>query len=404
MDEAANHRQGWRMVWITFVISGLGFGILGSVGIFLKPLIADFGWTRGEASFGYTAATLSTAVFGIVWGFAADKFGSRPLVLMGATTLGVSLLVLSYQTSLWQFYFGYMLFGAFGHSAITGPLFSSVGHWFSRNAGLAMGVMASGSAVGQGTVPFIARFLITEYGWQSAYFMLGCVYFVIGLPLAFLVKDPPSRIAARSGGPPSSDEQVFVLPPREVVIWISCAVVFCCFCMAVPIVHVAAMASDRGVSPQSAAGVLLLIMLAGAFGRILGGKVADMAGVLKAYLIMSVGQTVLVMWFPQVEALWMLYGFSILFGIFYSGVMAAILICMRVLVPARYAARALGIGGFFAWIGMGLGGYLGGVIFDFSGDYVWSFNAAAIAGVVNVVILTALFARVRRQRAALAEV
>jgi len=173
MDEAANHRQGWRMVWITFVISGLGFGILGSVGIFLKPLIADFGWTRGEASFGYTAATLSTAVFGIVWGFAADKFGSRPLVLMGATTLGVSLLVLSYQTSLWQFYFGYMLFGAFGHSAITGPLFSSVGHWFSRNAGLAMGVMASGSAVGQGTVPFIARFLITEYGWQSAYFMLG---------------------------------------------------------------------------------------------------------------------------------------------------------------------------------------------------------------------------------------
>lgn len=247
MDEAANQRSGWRMVWVTFVISGLAFGILGSVGVFMKPLIAEFGWSRGEAAFGYTAATLSTASFGILWGFVANKYGSRPLVLMGATTLGLSLLLLSYQTTLWQFYLGYMLFGAFGQSAITGPLFSSVGHWFSRNAGLAMGVMASGSAVGQGVVPFIARYLITEYGWQSAYFSLGVVYFFIALPLAFLVKDPPARVAARTGATPLAAEQVFVLPPREVVSWISFAVVFCCFCMAVPIVHVVAMASDQGV-------------------------------------------------------------------------------------------------------------------------------------------------------------
>ena len=399
MTDDTNNPQGWRMVWLTFVISGLAFGILGSVGVFLKPLIADFGWTRGEASFGYTAAAFSAAFFGIVWGFVADRVGARPLVLVGVVMLGVALMVLSQITELWQFYLGYALFGAFGLSAITGPLYASVGHWFSRNAGLAMGVMASGAAVGQGAIPFAARYLITDYGWQSAYFTLACVYFVVGLPLALLVKDPPSRVAARSADNSAVDEQVFVLPPREIVTWISCAVVFCCACMAVPIVHIVAMTSDRGINPQSAAAVLLLIMLAGAFGRILGGKVADMTGVIKAYMIMSLGQTVLAMWFPHVQALWALYTFSILFGIFYSGVMSTILVSMRMLVPARYAARAMGVGSFFGWAGMGLGGYMGGAIFDLTGDYVWSFSAASLAGVVNLIILSALYVRVRQKTA-----
>jgi MFS family permease len=399
MSDEATHRLGWRMVWITFVISGLAFGVLGSVGVFLKPLIAEFGWTRGEASFGYTAAAFSAATFGIVWGVVADRIGTRPLVLMGVVFLSLSLFVLSNQTALWQFYLGYGIFGALGLSSVTGPLYASIGHWFSRNAGLAMGVMASGAAVGQGAIPFIARYLITDYGWQTAYFAMACVYIVVGLPMALLIKDPPSRIAARKSKGAAADEQVFVLPPREIVTWISCAVVFCCICMSVPIVHVVAMTSDRGVDPQSAAAVLLLIMLAGAFGRILGGKVADMTGVLKAFLMMSLGQTVLVIWFPHVEALWLLYGFSILFGIFYSGVMATILVSLRVLVPARHAALAMGVGGFFGWAGMGLGGYFGGVIFDATGDYVWSFSTAALAGAVNLMILAALFLRVRRRTA-----
>jgi MFS family permease len=171
--------------------------------------------------------------------------------------------------------------------------------------------------------------------------------------------------------------------------------------MATPIIHVVALASDKGIDSQSAAGVLGVIMIAGLFGRIFFGKIADSIGGLRTYLLASAAQTALVFWFTQLNSLTGLYILAILFGLGFSGVMTCIWVCVREMTPPKSGGLSLGIVSLFGWIGMGLGGYLGGLFFDLTGDYTFSFANAALAGVVNLIILSSLLLYVTRKQTAL---
>ena len=184
---------GWLMVFVAFVLSALSFGALASISVFLKPLSAEFGWSRGETSLGYTAIAFSSALFGVLWGNVADRYGTRWFGVVAALAMTASLFLLSEQTSIYQFYAFYFLFGAFGNAMASTPLFANVAFWFRRNPGLALGVAASGGAVGQGVLPYIAGFAITNYGWQNAYVILAWTYLIIALPIAFLVRESPWR-------------------------------------------------------------------------------------------------------------------------------------------------------------------------------------------------------------------
>lgn len=396
-------RYGWLMVGIGFTLTGLSFGGFGSVGVFLKPLSAEFGWSRGEVSFAYTMVGFA-AFMGIVWGYLADRFGARPFAILGALGMVFSLLLLSRQGALWQLYLLYFLFGALGHSVLGGPLYATVGFWFTRNKGLAIGLMASGGALGQATVPYLASTIIAQDGWRAAYATLAIGYAAIGLPLALLVRDPPARSkAAREAGGDAKDDDAFPVPPGETTAWLGLAVIFCCICMAVPIVHLVPLVSDHGVDSETAASALTVLMLFGGLGRILGGKVADMIGGLPTYMFASFAQTVLVLWFPYIVTAGGMtmgvYVFAAVFGLFYSGVMTSLLVCVREMIPARMSARTMGFVSFFAMIGMGFGGYQGGLMFDLTGDYVWSYANATIAGVVNLTILGAFYLRIKGRSA-----
>ncbi len=172
--------------------------------------------------------------------------------------------------------------------------------------------------------------------------------------------------------------------------------------MATPMIHVVALASDRGITSQSAAGVLSLIMIAGLFARIIIGKIADYIGGLRAYLLASAVQTTLVFWFTQLHSLTGFYILAVLFGLGFGGVMACIWICVREMTPPQSSGLSLGIVVLFGWIGMGLGAYQGGFFFDLTGDYTFSYLNAALAGVVNLMIIASLLRYVTRKQAALA--
>lgn len=316
------------MVGITFVLTGLSFGGVGAVGVFLKPLAAEFGWSRGEVAFGYTMVGFA-AFTGIGWGYLADRYGTRPMTILGTLGMILALFLLSRQNALWQLYVFYFVFGALGHSVLGGPLYANVGFWFSRNKGLALRVAAAGGAVGQAMVPYLASLVIAADGWRAAYAALAIGYLALALPLALFVRDPRARIqAARGEDKPAPGEDAFPLPPNETIAWLGAAVVFCCTCMSVPIVHLVPLISDRGVALDTAASVLMVLMLAGGVGRVLGGKLADHIGSLGAYMLASLGQTVLVIWFPLVTPLAGAYALAAVFGFVYSGVMTSILVCV----------------------------------------------------------------------------
>jgi MFS family permease len=387
---------GWLMVFVVFMLSGLSFGALGAISVFLKPLSLEFGWGRAETSLGYTAIAFSSALFGVLWGYVADRYGSRWFGVVAALTMSLCLFMLSTLTSIFQFYAFYFLFGAFGNAMASTPLFANVGFWFRQNPGLALGITASGGAIGQGVVPYLAGLAITNHGWQWAYQAMALSYLLIALPIAFLIRESPRREKARIA--PEKEVRHFPLSEKEVVMWMSSAVMFCCICMSVPIVHLVPMLTDASYSLEFATSVLLVLMLAGAAGRIMGGKLGDVIGALPTYIIMSVGQTIFVFWFPHIDQVAALYLLAVFFGFTYSGVMSSILVCVRMMVSARFSARAMSITSFFGWGGMGLGGFFGGLFFDMNGDYNWSFAFASFMGVINLIVLTLFYMRVKGQR------
>ena len=389
------------MVFVVFLLSALAFGALGSISVFLKPLVTEFGWSRGQTSFGYTVISFSSAVFGVLWGYIADRYGTRWFGLIAAFAMSGSLFALSQHESILQFYGLYFLFGAFGNAMVTSPLFANVGFWFTHKPGLALGITASGGAVGQAVVPYLCALSLELYGWQTTYMLSAACYLALALPVALLIRESPSREEARLQ--PVDEVRTFPLSEREVILWISVAIIFCCTCMSVPIVHLVPLLTDSGFSLDQATTVLMVLMFSGALGRILGGRLGDLIGALPSYMVMSAGQTLSVFWFPFLDSTAAIYFVAVVFGFTYSGVMSAILVCTRMMVSAKFGARAMSITSFFGWFGMGAGGFMGGYLFDLTGNYEASFIGAMIVGCVNFAILLLFALRIRRQSRGLEE-
>jgi len=131
-------------------------------------------------------------------------------------------------------------------------------------------------------------------------------------------------------------------------------------------------------------------MVAGTFGRLFFGSLADRIGALYTYIAASFVQTVMVFWFTQTESLFLLYILSAIFGFGFSGVMTSLLICAREAAPLRISGFAQALVSSTAWIGMGIGSYQGGYFYDLTGDYTWSYAIGAFGGMVNLAILLSL--------------
>ncbi len=375
----------WLMVAVCTAMVTMAFGAIGTVAVFLEPLAADFGWSRADVSAAYSVATVATGLGGIAMGYFADRMPVRRVALLGALVPGIAFLFLSRLQSTRELYALYALMGLAGIGAVMAPLNSLASLWLSRNPGLAIGVVSAGGAAGQGLVPYFARYVIVTEGWRQAYFTLGLLFIGVMLPLALLLRDAPSRSSGIQGGNSITQSRVKLLA------LLSVAAALCCVCMATPLVHVVTLGSDRGLPGRDAAGLLAVLMVAGMAGRVVFGRIADRAGALQTYITASAGQTLLAFLFPYATGAAQLHVLSALFGLVFSGAMTSFLTCAREYAPAGRTGVSIGAVMFFAWIGMALGAWQGGVFYDLCGDYFTSFANASVAGVVNLLVLALLY-------------
>ncbi len=394
----------WVIVGASAIMLAVGVGLItNAISVFLIPLNTEFGWQRGAVSFINFAGLIGAALGGIVMGRLADRTTTRRVSMIGAVSLSLCLLAAARADALWQFYGLFFLAGFLGAGALFTPLIANVGKWFMSGAGLALGIASAGQALGQGGVPFGAALMIDAIGWRDTLSVMGVIALAVLLPLAFLIRQPPQEASATAAdGSGADDEPPASLPSKTVVIWLSIAVVFCCICMSVPLMHLVPLAQDRGISLDDAASVLFVMLIAGIFGRLAFCKLEDMIGAIRAYWLASLWQTLLVVGFLRMETLDSFYLFAIVYGFGYAGVMTGILICVHALTPRARRASTLGVVVMFGWIGHALGGYQGGLFFDLTGDYTLSYTNAALAGTINLIIVGSLFFSISRRRAALA--
>lgn len=406
MSPAFHVRLHYRWVIVAAASATLAIvmgQLVNGLSAFFSPLEVEFGWTRGDIALINTAGLIGIGLGGIVMGFAADRFNMRAVILTGVIVSGLGFVAASRAETLWQLYTISFLTGAFGGGATFAPLFALVGGWFRTGAGLAIGIASAGQAIGQGGVPFANTLLIESFGWRGAFLGYGLFTLAVLVPLALLLRVPPAE--QESASVSAVSETGMRLPLSRVIVMMSAAVLLCCSLMAVPLMHLVPLIEGCGIPAPAAGSVVFVMMVAAIAGRVAFGKLADMIGAVPAYFVASAWQTALVFLFTKIGDLTLLYVFAPIYGFGYAGVMTGVLTTIRALTPAATRAGATGLILSFAWAGHGLGGYLGGMLFDLTGTYDLTFLAAALAGAVNLVIIAALFlasvgARERRARMA----
>lgn len=392
-DEIVQPSYRWVVVFASALILAISMGsIANGLSAYIVPMQDAFGWQRGEIALINSSGIMGLAFGGLVMGPLADRKGTRPVVLMGVIVLGFCYIAASFATSLWQFYTLFFVAGFFGAGAIFPPIMAAVGNWFHVGAGVAIGIASAGQALGQGGVPFASSFLIRKFGVDGAFTATGLFMLICMVPLALLLRQPPALQGSQGT---SNSEEGTGVPTNVIIATLCVAIILCCTSMSVPLMHLVPLIQDQGIAAQDAASVIFVMLVVAVAGRVAFGKLADMIGALQAYMTATAWMTLLVFGFTYIENLQTFYIYAIIYGFGYAGVMTGVLVSIRVLIPQSRRASAFGIVTMFGWFGHAIGGFQGGLLYDFTGSYTIPYGVAALAGVLNLIVVSSLLWKTR---------
>ncbi len=383
--------MAWYAVGASAAMLAVVMGMLvNGLTAFFVPMETTEGWVRADIAGINSFGLIGLAVGSVVMGLVSQRLGMRGTCILAASTMGACLILASQAGSPWMLYLLFFLAGVLGGGTLFAPIFAYVGNWFPKAAGLAIGFAAAGQAVGQGGVPFLAAYLIESFGWRDAMLALGCGTLAVLLPLAAGMRQAPAAAGAAAGETP--------LSPALSVPMLAAAVFFCCTCMAVPLMHLMPLIQSFCIPSTDAGGVMFAMLLAAIGGRIAYGKLCDLIGALRSWLVASALQTVGVLAFTQFVSLQGFMLFAILYGFAYAGVMTSLLVATRALTPARNKVTWMGIVLSFAWLGHAFGGFQGAFTYDLTAGYGTGFAAGALAGAANLALVCTLIWLTRPRR------
>jgi MFS family permease len=278
VSEFDRRYYGWRVVMAACLGVMVGFGSLYvyTFGVFMKPLGAEFGWSREAISRGFGLAALSMAVGSPVIGQWLDRFGPRRVILPCLSIYGCAIASLALlRPHLWQFYAICILLGTVGNGAAHLAYSRAISTWFHQRLGMALALVMAGAGLGSMLLPFFAQSIISRAGWRAAYLSLGGLALVVGLPLTWryihertsVEYDSPASIPS---GP------TWQQGLRSFPFWVIVAVLFVSsVSMNGTITHLAALLTDRGITARGAALSASLLGGSSLAGRLAVGWVLD---------------------------------------------------------------------------------------------------------------------------------
>jgi MFS family permease len=394
-------RQAWVRLALAVVIGSLGSVGMWSVVVALPAVQADFGATRGAASLAFTCAMLGFGVGNVLIGRLTDRLGIVSAIAVGTVLLSLGYVGASMGASLWQFNAMHLAIG-FGASATFGPLMAEVSHWFVRRRGLGVTIAASGNYLGGAIWPPIIGHGISTIGWRATMFDVAIVCFIGTAIVLSLLRAKMGKEVRRThdnAAPPSLDLGLGI---NTLTIFLCIASVSCCVAMAMPQVHIVAYCGDLGYGVARGAEMLSLMLAFGIISRIGSGFLADRIGGLRTLLIGAIAQGTALLFYVFFDSLTSLYVISAMFGLFQGGIVPSYALIVRETMPAREAGARVGLVIFASILGMSLGGWVSGVIFDATGSYRAAFLNGLAWNALNITIGVGLLLRARRRRVAFA--
>jgi len=393
---------GWWIVLANFTIV---FYVAGTIfygfTAFIDPLVAEFGWSYAQVSLASSIRGLEMGLLAPVVGLLVDRFGSRRLLFIGIIVLGAGIILFGLTQSLLMLYGSFVLiaFGAGGCTSVV--TLTVVANWFDRNVSKAMGVMVSGFGASGLIVPIIV-WLIGAYGWRTAAIALGLGMWIIGLPVACIVRNKPEDYGyypdgkrSEDGRKPPSEGNAFRadLRFREVLkkrafLFVNLSETIRLMTLTAVITHIMPYLSTMNFSRITAGLVAAGIPLLSVIGRFgfgwLGDLVEKKHAMAAAFSLMGLG--VLCLSYITVDVL--LYIFIFFFSVGYGGLAVLRGAFLREYYGRKFFGKLMGIMMGFGAAGGVMGPTAAGWVFDRAGSYhvIW----LVCTGLILMVILLIL--------------
>lgn len=376
----------------------VSFGIYVTYGLFLNPLVAEFGWSRAAISGAYSVSSVMQGIVGILAGVWTDKVGARVVVTLSGVLFGAGCILMYQVSSLWGLYLCFGVLVGMGMGGLWVPPLSTVARWFTKRRSLATGIVLAGMTVGQVIAPPIISRLIVALGWRLAFLIPGIVALAVILVGAqFLKRRPP----VRSSSVPKEDSSESgvhddgfscgeALHTRQ--FWlVSAAFLFVGVAVFGPLIHLVPYAIEAGLSEVNAANVLAVAGAVGIPGSfLLGGLLGDAIGNRKTFMAGLVLVVIALALLAPAAEPWLFYLCAIILGTGMSGLAATESPLVAELFGLRshasiYAAAGVGYTG-----GIALGPFLFGSIFDRTGNYDPAFYLAVGVAIAALMLVAAL--------------
>jgi len=400
---------GW---WIVAAALGLMF-LTGGTGFYtysvlLKPLMAEFGWTRAATS---AAQSIYFAVYGaagVLFGKLIQRYSIRKIVFLGVLIKGTAFLLLSLTSSIWYLYIIYFFVGLGTGAAGMVPLATLVSNWFIRRRGMAMGITMAGIALGAMLIVPTVSFIVESFGWRTAFIFMGLIYYLGGIPLAlFVLKTKPEEMGVLPDGEEPSE--IKKVPARAsttrstitgtetgrattllkgLPIWLLSGGFFLAMGGQMGIlVHEAPFITDMGVSAMTAAVALGFTGGMGGIGKVSLGWLTDRLSTRYVVLLCFTIQIVGVLILMRTHTMAMLWLFVVVFGFGMGGTVAL----MPLAVGDRFGLApfgvVFGIVNFLHTIGSTMGPLFAGYVFDVTGSYSFAFTTFLATYIVAIVAI-----------------
>jgi MFS family permease len=390
----------WMRLWVALALGTIGGVGMWSVVVVLPAVQADFGIARGEASLPYTFTMIGFAAGGVLMGRLTDRFGIMLPVMAASLVMGIGYVIAGLAPNVWVFGAAHgLLIGMLGAAAVFGPLMAHVSLWFEKYRGMAVAISACGNYLAGAIWPQIVRFALESVGWRVTHIAIGVFVVVTMVPLALLLRKPPPKEPLGAARPASRGAAGNLgLSPNALMAALAVAGIACCVAMSMPQVHIVAYCADLGYGVARGSEMLSLMLAFGIVSRVGSGFIADRIGGLATLLLGSALQGLALLLFLTSDALTPLYLFSILFGLFQGGIVPSYAIIVREYFSASEAGIRIGVALMATLVGMALGGWMSGVIYDLTRSYQAAFVNGILWNLVNVAIIGWLL--LRRQRLA----
>jgi len=385
----------WLRLAAAVAVSTIGSVGMWSVIVALPAIQVDFGVARADATLPYTLGMIGFAVGGVLTGRLADRFGIALPIVLGTFALGLGYIGIGFAPTLWLVALSQGVLIGIGCSTSFGPLMADISHWFTRRRGIAVGIAASGNYLAGTVWPPVVQHFIAGYGWRATHIGIGIFCVITMLPLVLLMRRRVETHASTAAESAALTRRQAEMPfsPRTLQILLCIAGVACCVAMSMPQVHIVAYCGDLGYGVARGAEMLSLMLGFGIVSRIASGFIADRIGGVRTLLLGSVLQGVALFLYLFFDGLFSLYVISALFGLFQGGIVPSYAIIVREYFPAREAGTRLGLVLMATLLGMALGGWMSGVIFDLTGSYQAAFVNGLAWNFLNVAIMLWLLRR-----------